>query len=195
MKPDELIKKAEDRLISLICSIKEVPEEWLPITVFVEEGNDCPVYTRYHLEEIRKDGSCTLSNPCTGEDFPSRHLYEINIEWLAYVWSQYLELCAEQHLTPVSGDGTQEEEKLGLLAFVWNCNFFGRDVPDSKIIDMWKKSPARSLDDPEDKSLYEVECLTPDELAERINDETFAHAEEYVRFINVNASLMNTYIK
>ena len=37
-----------------------------------------------------------------------------------------------------------------LLAFVWNCGFFSRDVSDEKIIEMWRKSPARSLDDPED---------------------------------------------
>ena len=60
-----------------------------------------------------------------------------------------------------------------LLAFVWNCGFFSRDVSDEKIIEMWRKSPARSLDDPEDETFYDVECLTPDELAGRINDESF----------------------
>ena len=46
---------------------------------------------------------------------------------------------------------------------------------------MWRKSPARSLDDPEDETFYDVECLTPDELAGRINDESFAHTEDYVK--------------
>lgn len=195
MKPEELIKKAEDKLVSLICGVKEMPEEWLPITVFVEEDNGCPVYTRYYLEEIREDGSCVLSNPQTGEEFSSRHLYEINVEWLAYVWRQYLELCAEQHLIPVSEDEILEEKKPELLAFVWNCRFFGRDVPDKKVIEMWKKSPARSLEDPEDENFYEVECLTSDKLAERINDEAFAHAEDYVRFIKVDTDLLHTGIK
>ena len=63
-----------------------------------------------------------------------------------------------------------------LLAFVWNCGFFSRDVSDEKIIEMWRKSPARSL--------------TPDELAGRINDESFAHTEDYVRFINVSPDLL-----
>lgn len=77
-----------------------------------------------------------------------------------------------------------------LLAFVWNCGFFSRDVSDEKIIEMWRKSPARSLDDPEDETFYDVECLTPDELAGRINDESFAHTEDYVRFINVSPDLL-----
>ena len=53
-----------------------------------------------------------------------------------------------------------------------------------------RKSPARSLDDPEDETFYDVECLTPDELAGRINDESFAHTEDYVRFINVSPDLL-----
>ena len=77
-----------------------------------------------------------------------------------------------------------------LLAFVWNCGFFSRDVSDEKIIEMWRKSPARSLDDPEYETFYDVECLTPDELAGRINDESFAHTEDYVRFINVSPDLL-----
>ena len=51
---------------------------------------------------------------------------------------------------------------------------------------MWKKSTARSLDDPEDETFYDVECLTPDELAERINDESFAHTEDYERLIEAS---------
>lgn len=35
------------------------------------------------------------------------------------------------------------ERETQLLAFVWNCGFFSRDVSDEKIIEMWKKSPAR----------------------------------------------------
>ena len=58
------------------------------------------------------------------------------------------------------------ERETHLLAFVWNCGFFSRDVS------------------------YDVECLTPDELAERINDESFAHTEDYVRFINVCPDLL-----
>ena len=63
-------------------------------------------------------------------------------------------------------------------------------VSDEKIIGMGRNSPARSLDDPEDETFYDVECLTPDELAGRINDESFAHTEDYVRFINVSPDLL-----
>ena len=28
-----------------------------------------------------------------------------------------------------------------LLAFVWNCGFFSRDVSDEKIIEMWRNPP------------------------------------------------------
>lgn len=33
---------------------------------------------------------------------------------------------------------------------------------------------------------YEVERLTPDELAERINDEMFNDTEDYVRFLETD---------
>ena len=58
-------------------------------------------------------------------------------------------------------------------------------MPDDRLIGMWQESPVRNTDDPEDGTLYEVECLTPDELAERINDDGFAYAEDYVRFIDM----------
>ena len=47
------------------------------------------------------------------------------------------------------------------------------------------RKPLRSTEDPEDETLYEVECLTLDELAERINDDCFAYTEDYVRFIDM----------
>ena len=39
--------------------------------------------------------------------------------------------------------------------------------------------------DEEDETEYEVERLTLDELAERINDECFNDTEDYVRFIQI----------
>lgn len=68
-------------------------------------------------------------------------------------------------------------------AFVWSCNYLDRNVPDEALIEAWKNGPSRSKIDEDDEQLYEVEKLTPDELAERINDEGFAFAEDYVRFI------------
>lgn len=44
--------------------------------------------------------------------------------------------------------------------------------------------PAVPIDE-EDETEYEVERLTLDELAERINDECFNDTEDYVRFIQI----------
>ena len=74
------------------------PAGWLPHIVYIEEEGDYPVYTMYKLEEIRKDGSCVLLNPATGERFNDRQLYEINIDWLDTVVRWYYECCREQHL-------------------------------------------------------------------------------------------------
>ena len=59
---------------------------------------------------------------------------------------------------------------------------------------MWRKSPARSLMILKTRHSTMWECLTPDELAGRINDESFAHTEDYVRFINVSPDLFCTRI-
>ena len=183
MPPGELLRQAENRLVSALCGIRENPDGWLPHTVFVEEEGDSPVYTMYSLETIRKDGSCTLYNPQTKERFTSRYLREINIEWLAALWERYLELCPEGRAASVPENRPEKEPDI--RAFVWSCGLAGRDVPDDRLIRMWRDSPVRSTEDPEDGTLYEVECLTPDELAERINDDCFAHAEDYVRFMDV----------
>lgn len=181
--PQELLRQAEKQLVSALCRIGKKPEGWLPHTVFVEEEGDSPVYTMYRLLDIRKDGSCTLYNPQTGERFTSRHLREINIEWLVTLWKRYLELCPEEREGSVAE--TWPEKGTDIRAFVWSCGLAGRDVPDEKLVRMWQESPVRNTDDPEDGTLYEVECLTPDELAERINDDGFAYAEDYVRFIDM----------
>lgn len=72
-----------------------------------------------------------------------------------------------------------------LYAFIWSCNFMDRNVSDEEIIEAWKEGASRSKNDESDEEFYEVERLTPDELAERINDECFAYAEDYVRFIEM----------
>lgn len=93
---------------------------------------------------------------------------------------------AGSNLRPVTADDLLEfSDKGQLYAFVWDCSFFGRNETDEKIIEMWKNGPARSLNDEEDDTEYEVERITPDELAERINDEMFNDLESYVRFIRM----------
>lgn len=188
MTQQEQLNQISERIIRALSRIEEKPEDWLPHVVYVEEeGDDYPVYTLYRLEEIRKDGSCSLRNPVTGEYFPERQLYEINIDWLLTVWNRYVELCIEQHLPPIQDiDEMCTRTKVkSLYAFVWSCNLFGRDVTDEKLIETWKNGASRSLNDEEDENLYEVERLTPDELAERINDECFNDTEDYVRFIEM----------
>lgn len=193
MRLQEKQKELEQETIANLCAISKMPKGLLPHTVYVEEeGEDAdrhgvPVYTMYRLEEIRPDGSCSLRNSATGEYFPVRQLYEINIDWLLTVWNRYVELCTEQHLPPIQDvDEMRTRTKAkSLYAFVWSCNLFGRDVPDEKLIETWENGASRSLNDEEDESLYEVERLTPDELAERINDECFNDTEDYVRFIEM----------
>ncbi len=54
----------------------------------------------------------------------------------------------------------------------------GRDATDGEIV------AAYESDDNED-SEYPVEKLTPDELAEQVNDEAFADQQYYIRFIRL----------
>ena len=188
MRLQEKQKELEQETIANLRAIPKMPEGLLPHVVYVEEeGDDYPVYTLYRLEEIRKDGSCSLRNPATGEYFPERQLYEINIDWLLTVWNRYVELCIEQHLPPIQDidEMCTRTKAKSLYAFVWSCNLFWRDVTDEKLIETWKNGASRSLNDEEDENLYEVERLTPDELAERINDECFNDTEDYVRFIEM----------
>lgn len=80
----------------------------------------------------------------------------------------------------------EEQVKSGQYAFVWNCGHLDRSVSDTQLIAAWQNGPSRSVIDDEDTSEYEVERLTLDELAERINDECFNDNENYIRFIQMN---------
>ncbi|WP_289764514.1 hypothetical protein [uncultured Duncaniella sp.] len=90
------LRGLSNAFISALSSLPLRPDGWLPHIVYVEEESDYPVYTMYKLEEIRKDGSCVLFNPKSGERFNDRHLYEINIDWLDTVLRRYYECCPEQ---------------------------------------------------------------------------------------------------
>lgn len=80
----------------------------------------------------------------------------------------------------------KEPTTSGQYAFVWNCCHLDRNVSDKALIEAWQNGPSRSVIDEEDKAEYEVERLTLDELAERINDECFNDNENYIRFIPMN---------
>lgn len=71
-------------------------------------------------------------------------------------------------------------------AFIWNCWHLKRNVSDAELLDAWRNGPSRSAIDETDETEYEVERLTLDELAERINDEHFNDTEDYIRFIQMN---------
>ena len=92
---------------------------------------------------------------------------------------------SKEQITIPDHTGKRETRLLAL----YGTAVFSAETFLMKIVDMGE-IPARSLDDPEDETFYDVECLTPDELAGRINDESFAHTEDYVRFINVGSDLL-----
>lgn len=62
----------------------------------------------------------------------------------------------------------------------YKSKWFQRYTPDSKILADYEK---QNTDKPE------VEKLTPDELAERINDDMFNDQEYYIRFIELPKSV------
>lgn len=93
---DKQLRELTDMFVAELSSLPLRPDGWLPHVVYVEEEGDYPVYTMYKLEEIRKDGSCVLFNPKSGERFDNRHLYEINIDWLDTVLRWYYECCSVQ---------------------------------------------------------------------------------------------------
>lgn len=78
-----------------------------------------------------------------------------------------------------------ESKELRYYAFIWNCCHLDRNISDEQLLEAWRNGPSRSTTDEDDKTEYEVERLTLDELAERINDECFNDTEDYVRFIQM----------
>lgn len=177
-------KELTDKIVASLLRIKRHPEGWLPHTVFVEEegtnghSEGVPVYTQYQLMGYLPDGNCLLSNSETGQlEHDDYHLSAINLDWLVTVWNRYAELSAEQDIPAIP-----EEPEKKLWAFVWNFRHMDRNATDEEILAAWENGPSRSSDK-EDEREYEVEKLTPDELSERINDDGYAHATDYVRFI------------
>ena len=186
MTPQEQIKQIADNIVANLCSIKNYPDSWLPHTVWVEEESPStgdPIYVHYMLEKINSDGTCCLYNPDTGIlEYDDYHLSEINIDWLVTLWQRYTELCSTQIILPTPPPLPPVEK---LYAFTWSSHYLERNVSDDELIKAWEQEPSRSKIDEEDEELYEVTRLTPDELAERINDDTFAYAEDYVRFLGM----------
>jgi hypothetical protein len=168
MSLQKRLNKLHEEIITALCSVEEFPDGLLPHTVYVEEegensmsiGNS--VFNPYSLIRIFPDGSCLLENPQTGKE-EKRELNEINIDWLVVVWDYYRDLANVKEPEPV---------KKIKYVFLYSIDNYNRDASNKEILSGWEND-------------NDVEKLTPDEFAERINDEMFADLEYWVRFIEV----------
>ncbi len=165
------ILELQKQMIQLLCSIR-IPDGVLPHTVFVEEEDDHgdPTFTKYRLVSVNRE-----KETCVLHDMQERkvtvNLTAINVDWLAAVLDRCGELMSRKKLEFPDTDSKKE-----LWAFLYPLNRFRRNTPDGKIIAGYEKY---------NHKVPEVEKLTPDELAERINDDTFNDQEYYIRFIKL----------
>ena len=171
MNATSKLSKLQKQMIQLLCS-STVPCGVLPHTVFVEEvdNESTPTYTKYSLISInRAEQTCVLSNQKKNEEI--FNLSDINIDWLAAVLDRCNEIKFQKEREFPEPDSKKE-----LWAFLFPFKRFQRNTPDSKILADDEK---QNTDEPE------VEKLTPDELAERINDDMLNDQEYYIRFIEL----------
>lgn len=214
MTLQQQLKSIEKELVAKLCAITDT-SKILPHTVYVEEedenekGEGIPVYNRYSLTAINSDGSCTLLNPTTQESETDRHLSEINIDWLVTLWNWHKEqqdvpiienyrkynpleeplrrlleiTCFDESVTyDICAKAIDDLEKANieppkeLFAFLYPEERFDRNATDEEIVTDYD-----NIDSPEP----EVEKLTPDEFAEKINDEFFNDQGNWVRFIKM----------
>lgn len=167
MNYQKRVNELQQQLITRLSAITDRPESWLPHLVYVEEEGDdgngfgMPVYNAYRLVDFESDGRCTLRNLITGKDDTERHLSEINIDWLVTVWNYYHELSEKK---------PEQVPEPELRAFLFPIEM-SRNISDAELIKLWNDN-----DD-------SIEVCTPDEFAERINDESFNDMDNWVRFI------------
>ena len=166
------------QVIASLVQIEDVPAEWLPHTVYVEElgedenGYGVPVYNPYKLSQIYPSGDCVLQNVITLES-EERHLSEINIEWLITVLNRYEELISEQ-----------KKIGHGLRVFLYAVSQFERNATDEEIVKSWRDGEPKNWDD-EQGEYIATECYTPDQFASMVNDESFCDQVYWIRFIKV----------
>lgn len=95
------LESLHSEIVSALCCIREMPENLLPFSIFVEEETDeslasgHSVYNQYSLTEIFADGTCILENPDTGKE-EKRTLNEISIDHLTELWNMYRHLYCEE---------------------------------------------------------------------------------------------------
>ena len=165
------IRDLQKQIIQLLCNTK-IQNGVLPHTVFVEEedAQGDPTYTKYRLISInRKEETCILQNTMGREG--TFNLMDINIEWLSTVLDRCHELIPNKKQEFPEAKSSKE-----LWAFLYPIGRFQHNTPDHRIINGYEKYNHK---DPK------VEKLTPDELAEMINDGRFNDLEYYLRFIEL----------
>lgn len=163
------IREFQKQMIRLLCIIT-IPEDVLPHTVFVEEEDSRgdPTFAKYSLISInQKKETCILCNMMKREVV--FHLSDINIEWLATILDRCYELMPEKQLEFPEPIPDKES-----WAFLYPYSRFQRNTSDARIIAGYEKHNNKNP---------VVEKLTPDELAEKINDGMFNDQEYYIRFI------------
>ena len=134
------------------------------------DNEGTPTYTKYSLVSInRVEQTCVLSNQKKNEEI--FNLSDINIDWLAAI----LDRCNKVKFQK-EREFPEPDSKKELWAFLFPFKRFQRNTPDSKILADYEK---QNTDEPE------VEKITPDKLAERINDDMFNDQEYYIRFIEL----------
>ena len=152
-------------IIDAICSIRKMPEDLLPHTVYVEEvnGRGEPCYTKYQVVDIDPiEKNCIIYDKET--DFQEEiSLEAINTDWLITIWNRYLELSGEN-----------EPEPKSLYVFLYPAERFERNASDEEIIADYEN------DEGQDPC---VEKYTLDEFAAMLNDGDFFNQNMYTRFI------------
>ena len=110
-------------------------------------------------------------------EYPLRRLLDVAmLEIPCFEQSMTFQICADAlEKSPQINTGSQTPGK-ELFAMVWHHEHLPHDVSDEELLWCWSndKNPD-----------YEVERLTPLELQERINNDMWNYATDYVRFIEM----------
>jgi len=162
MNIQDILSSHINLLVDKLSQVQDFPEDFFPLSVYIEEEgeNNYPVYNRYELLKVFPDGSCLLRST-HGKGEAERHLSEINVDWLVSVWTHYENLIAAENAKE-------------LAAFIFPASRFNRYSKDEEIIRDYENM---------DQEFPEVEKLTPDELAAKLNDDGYIGDDYYIRFI------------
>lgn len=165
MNLTQQLSNVTQNIIDAICGIKELPEDLLPHTVFVEEISEQgdPVYRKYQLIDLdRVDKNCIVYDPST--DYQDEiELYNVNVDWLLTLWTRYLELS-----------GQKEPEPKVMSVFLFPQSRFERYAADTEII--------KDFESEEDNE-SPVEKYTVEEYTAMVNDNENINSGMYVRFM------------